>query len=122
MNFLFIMADEHNRAMMGNAGHPLVKTPHLDALADRGTRFTSAYSNCPICVPARASIATGRYNHEICYWDNATAYDGRVSGWGHRLQNAGVDLMVVVIDLGTNFLVGSILIADSICQRADVAV
>ncbi|MEE2957329.1 MAG: sulfatase-like hydrolase/transferase [Pseudomonadota bacterium] len=90
MNVLFIMADEHNRAMMGNAGHPLVKTPHLDALAGRGTRFTSAYSNCPICVPARASIATGRYNHDIRYWDNATAYDGRVQGWGHRLQEEAI--------------------------------
>ena len=35
-NFLFIMADEHNRAMMGCSGHPLVKTPNLDALAARG--------------------------------------------------------------------------------------
>lgn len=89
-NLLFIMADEHNRAMMSCSGHPLVKTPNLDALAARGTRFTNAYTNCPICVPARASIATGRYNHEIRYWDNATAYDGRVPGWGHRLQEAGV--------------------------------
>jgi len=89
-NLLFIMADEHNRAMMGCSGHALVKTPNLDALASRGTRFTNAYTNSPICVPARASLATGRYNHEIRYWDNATAYDGRVSGWGHKLQNAGI--------------------------------
>ena len=89
-NLLFIMADEHNRAMMSCSGHPLVKTPNLDALAARGTRFTNAYTNCPICVPARASIATGRYNHDIRYWDNATAYDGRIKGWGHRLQDAGV--------------------------------
>jgi choline-sulfatase len=89
-NLLFIMADEHNRAMMSCSGHPLVKTPNLDALAARGTRFTNAYTNCPICVPARASIATGRYNHDIRYWDNATAYDGRIKGWGHRLQDAGI--------------------------------
>lgn len=31
---------------------------------------------CPVCVPARASLATGRYMHEIGYWDNAIAYDG----------------------------------------------
>ena len=59
-NLLFIMADEHNRAMMGCSGHALVKTPNLDALAARGTRFTNAYTNSPICVPARASLATGR--------------------------------------------------------------
>ena len=89
-NLLFIMADEHNRSMMGCSGHPHVKTPNLDALAETGTRFTNAYTNCPICVPARASLATGRYNNEIRYWDNATAYDGRVAGWGHRLQESGV--------------------------------
>jgi choline-sulfatase len=88
-NMLILMSDEHNPKMMGSAGHPLVKTPHLDALAARGTRFSQAYTNCPICVPARASFATGRYVHELEYWDNAIAYDGRVEGWGHRLQDAG---------------------------------
>jgi choline-sulfatase len=89
-NLLVIMADEHNPKMLGCAGHPLVKSPHLDELAARGTRFDAAYTNCPICVPARASFATGRYVHEIEYWDNAMGYDGRVPGWGHRLQEAGV--------------------------------
>lgn len=88
-NMLIVMSDEHNPKMMGCAGHPLVKTPHLDALAARGTRFSEAYTNCPICVPARASFATGRYVHEHGYWDNAIAYDGRIQGWGHRLQEAG---------------------------------
>ena len=88
-NLLFIMSDEHNPKMLGCAGHPLVRTPNLDRLADGGTRFTAAYTNCPICVPARASFATGRYVHEIGYWDNAMGYDGRVPGWGHRLQDAG---------------------------------
>ncbi len=89
-NLLVIMADEHNPKMLGCAGHPLVQTPNLDALAARGTRFDRAYTNSPICVPARASFATGRYVHDIGYWDNAIAYDGRVKGWGHHLQDAGV--------------------------------
>lgn len=62
----------------------------LDRLAARGTRFSAAYTPSPICVPARASLATGRRVHDIGYWDNATAYDGRVPGWGHALQAAGV--------------------------------
>ena len=66
-----------------------MQTPLLDRLADSGTRFDSAYTNCPICVPARASLATGRYVHEIGYWDNAHPYDGRVPGWGHRLIDVG---------------------------------
>lgn len=89
-NLLILMSDEHNASMMGCAGHPLARTPNLDVLAARGTRFVDAYTSCPICVPARASFATGRHIHDIEYWDNSIAYDGRVPSWGHRLQQAGV--------------------------------
>ena len=88
-NLLFILSDQHARRFSGCYGHPLVKTPHLDALARRGTRFTQAYTPAPICVPARASLATGRYVHEIGYWDNATPYLGTPDSWGHRLQRNG---------------------------------
>ncbi len=89
-NLLVIMSDEHNPKMLGCAGHDLVRTPNLDSLAARGTRFSAAYTTCPICVPARASFATGQYVHQNGYWDNAIAYDGRVESWGHRLQAAGM--------------------------------
>src|SRR6478752_7197998 len=56
-NVLFILSDEHQHNLMGCAGHPLIKTPALDALAQRGTRFSNAYTPSPICVPARASLA-----------------------------------------------------------------
>ncbi|MEM9028090.1 MAG: sulfatase-like hydrolase/transferase [Pseudomonadota bacterium] len=88
-NMLFIMSDEHNADFMGCAGHSQVQTPTLDRLAARGSLFDSAYTNCPICVPARASFATGRYVHDCGYWDNADPYDGKVQGWGHRLQAQG---------------------------------
>jgi len=87
-NLVFIMADEHNASFLGCAGHPMVKTPNLDALAASGTRFTNAYTPSPLCVPARASMATGRYVHDIGYWDGAIAYDGKVPGWQHRLQKS----------------------------------
>ena len=64
-NLLFLLSDEHNPGCAGFRGHPLVKTPNLDRLAARGTDFTAAYTSCPICVPARASLATGRHVHEI---------------------------------------------------------
>ena len=48
-----------------------------------------------MCVPARASLATGRYVHQIGYWDNAIAYDGRVAGWGHRLQAEGMPVEAI---------------------------
>jgi len=88
-NLLFVISDQHNRDALGCYGHPFVQTPHLDALAARGTRFTSAYTTCPICVPARASLATGRYVHQTGHWDNAFPYFGEPRGWGHRLIDAG---------------------------------
>ena len=94
-NVLFIMSDEHQQKSSGCYGHPFVKTPTIDALAASGTRFTNAYTNSPICVPARASFATGRYVHDIGYWDNAHAYEGRVEGWGHALQKAGMQCLSI---------------------------
>ena len=88
-NLLFIMSDEHNPKMLGCYGHDVVRTPNLDRLAEQGTRFTAAYTNSPICIPARAAFATGRYVHETRYWDNAHPYDGAVRSWGHRLQDEG---------------------------------
>ncbi|MGI9407834.1 MAG: sulfatase-like hydrolase/transferase [Hyphomicrobiaceae bacterium] len=85
-NLLIIMSDEHNAEIVGCAGHAQVKTPHLDELAARGTRFTNAYTPSPICVPARAAFHTGRHVHETGYWDSAQPYDGRIPTWGHRLH------------------------------------
>ncbi len=91
-NMLIIMSDEHQARAMSCADHQVAKTPHLDALASRGLRFTNAYTPSPICVPARASFATGRYAHETRLWDNAMPYDGSVPGWGHALQDKGVSV------------------------------
>ena len=88
-NLVFIMSDEHNADFMGVSGHGVVQTPNLDRLAASGTRFSNAYTNCPICVPARASFATGRYVHDCGYWDNADPYDGAIASWGHRLIAQG---------------------------------
>ncbi|MDE0208947.1 MAG: sulfatase-like hydrolase/transferase, partial [Boseongicola sp.] len=88
-NFLIIMSDEHQARALGCAKHPLARTPSLDKLAGRGVRFTSAYTPSPICVPARASFATGRHVHRLRCWDNAMPYSGSVRGWGHALQDMG---------------------------------
>ncbi len=89
------MSDEHNPKVMGCAGNPVIETPNLDALARRGTRFTSAYTTCPICVPARASFAVGKYVHQIGYWDNADAYDGAMPSWHHLLRARGHEVVSI---------------------------
>lgn len=89
-NVIVIMSDEHNPQVLGCAGHPIVKTPNLDALAARGTYFVNAYTPSPICVPARAAFATGLRVHQTRHWDNAMPYHGETRGWGHVLQDAGI--------------------------------
>ncbi|QQO20609.1 sulfatase-like hydrolase/transferase [Bradyrhizobium diazoefficiens] len=89
-NVIIIMSDEHNARIMGCAGNPIAKTPHLDSLAARGVRFTNAYTPSPICVPARAAFATGFRVHQTRHWDNAMPYRGSPLGWGHALQRKGI--------------------------------
>src|ERR1700744_423801 len=58
-DILFIMPDQMRGDSMACVGHPVVKTPHLDALANEGALFQHAYSPCPSCIPARHSLLTG---------------------------------------------------------------
>jgi choline-sulfatase len=94
-NLLILMSDEHNPKVMGCAGHPVIETPNMDALARAGTRFSSAYTTCPICVPARAAFAVGKYVHQIGYWDNADGYDGAIPSWHHRLRARGHEVVSI---------------------------
>ena len=94
-NVLIIISDEHRKDAMGCAGHPFVKTPNLDALAARGTRFTNAYTPSPMCVPTRASIACGDHVHKIRHWDSATPYDGKIRSWMHHLRDNGVETVSI---------------------------
>jgi len=57
----------------------------------RGTGFENAYCASPLCVPARASLATGRFPHQTGYWDSSMAYDGRFDSWMKRLREAGYE-------------------------------
>lgn len=88
-NVLFIMSDQHARHITGCYGNEIIRTPNIDSIARSGTRFDSAYTPSPICVPARACFATGLYVHRNGYWDNAHPYDGVVRGWGHELIGRG---------------------------------
>lgn len=88
-NVIVIMTDEMRRDCVSAYGNPHVHTPHIDALSARGIRFEAAYTPSPICVPARAAIATGRYVHETRCWTNAQPYTGTPDSWHHRLRASG---------------------------------
>jgi arylsulfatase A-like enzyme len=59
-NVLFILTDQQRWDALGCAGNSEIITPNIDRLAKGGVQFTNAYSSCPVCVPARSSILTGR--------------------------------------------------------------
>lgn len=92
-NILLLMADQHAAHMMSAAGATHVSTPHLDALAASGTRFTRAYTTFPLCVPARASLVTGRYPHQLGILGNAgdAPEPARSGSLGHALRACGYD-------------------------------
>ena len=59
-NIVLIITDQMRGDCLSVSGHPVVETPNLDMLAARGVNFTSAYSSCPSCIAARASLFTGQ--------------------------------------------------------------
>ena len=60
-NFVFFLVDDLGWADVGCFGSSFYETPHIDALAASGMRFTNGYAACPVCSPTRASIMTGRH-------------------------------------------------------------
>lgn len=88
-NVLIICSDEHARSTLGCYGNDVIQTPTLDKLASRGVRFTRAYTPSPICIPARACLATGLNVFENRCWSSAEPYHGQCESYMHRLRAAG---------------------------------
>lgn len=88
-NVLVLMSDEHTRSVLGAYGNPLAQTPTLDRLAADGVRFSDAYTPSPICIPARASFATGLPVFEHRCWSSAEPYYGQQPSWMGRLRARG---------------------------------
>jgi arylsulfatase A-like enzyme len=59
-NFILFITDQHRADFVGCYGHPVVRTPHIDSIAARGTAFDRFYVASPVCMPNRASLMTGR--------------------------------------------------------------
>jgi arylsulfatase len=88
-NILFLMTDQHRWDALGCAGG-WVRTPAIDRLAQEGVRFPNAYTNAPVCVPARASLATGLYPHNTGVWRNKSyTLAADAPTWMRAVRNAG---------------------------------
>ena len=88
-NILIIQADQLAPQFLASYGHPLVKTPTIDKLADEGVVFDSAYTNSPLCAPSRFVMMSGRQPSKIAAWDNAVEFSSEVPTFSHYLAAEG---------------------------------
>jgi arylsulfatase A-like enzyme len=79
-NVIFIMSDDQGTVDVGCYGSNDLVTPHLDALAGRGVRFTQFYAVAPVCSPSRAALLTGRYPARVGLTENAASQPGGKAG------------------------------------------
>jgi choline-sulfatase len=88
-NILFVMFDQLAPQSLPCYGHRLVQAPNLQALADGGVVFDSAYCNSPLCAPSRFSMMAGRLPSRIGAWDNAAEFASSVPTFAHYLRRLG---------------------------------
>jgi len=88
-NVLVILCDDLRWNALGFAGHPHVKTPHIDRLAAEGIVFENAFCTTSLCSPSRASILSGLYAHSHGVTNNFTEYPTQLMSFPKQLQGAG---------------------------------
>ncbi len=88
-NLLILMADQLSACALPCYGDAVARTPHIDALADRGVVFDAAYCNSPLCAPSRGVLTYGRLPSGTGVHDNAAEFPSQVPGFAHYLRHAG---------------------------------
>ncbi len=95
-NFLFFITDQQRADWLGCYGHPVLKTPNIDSIAAKGTRFENFHAASPVCMPNRASLLTGRYPslHGLRYNgcvlpENANTFVDVLAGAGYHTAAIG---------------------------------
>jgi len=89
LNIIFILTDDHRWDAMSSMGHPFIKTPHLDKLADDGILFENTFVTTSLCSPSMASFLTGQYAHRHGVVTNYTPWDNRNVTFVELLRTAG---------------------------------
>ena len=93
-NFLVILSDQHNPQNLGCGGDRLVRTPHLDGLAERGLTFDNTYCAAPLCVPSRMTFLTGRHCSDIGVWTNGCSLASDIPTFAHGLGLAAYETVL----------------------------
>ena len=94
-NVVFILADDHRYDAMGFMGNPLVKTPNIDLIAQRGAHLRNAFVTTSLCSPSRATILTGLYAHQHRVVDNNSPVPAGTVFFPQYLQKAGYQTALV---------------------------
>lgn len=92
---LIVMLDQLRADSLGCAGHPMIRTPAIDAMAAQGLRFTGVHTVSPVCQPSRVSFATGRYPHNHGIWHNRGELPVNYPTFFTALRDAGYTSAVV---------------------------
>lgn len=90
-NILLLTCDQWRGDSLGAAGHPVVRTPHTDALARQGVTFLRHYAGSAPCAPARACLYTGLYQMTNRVCRNGTPLDDRHDNIARAARRAGYD-------------------------------
>ena len=88
-NILFILLDDLRADTLGYAGHPYVKTPQIDRIANEGVNFKNAFCTTSLCSPSRASLLSGVYAHKHGVTNNFTEFPAAMNSFPKVLQHAG---------------------------------
>ncbi len=88
-NILLIVSDQLSAPFLPAYGHKVVKTPHLDRLAEDGVVFDNAYTNSPLCAPARATLMSGLLPSRTGAYDNAAEFRSAIPTFAHYLRLEG---------------------------------
>ena len=88
-NILLIMTDQHRWDYLGGYGAGFVDTPNIDRLAASGFRFANAFTNAPLCAPARIGLATGLHPARLGTLDNSCYLPRQLPTYYQRLRDNG---------------------------------
>ena len=88
-NVVLVMADDQGWGQTGYYNHPVLKTPHLDAMAANGLRFDRFYAGGPVCSPTRASVLTGRTHDRTGVFSHGYALRDQEKPLPKAMQKAG---------------------------------
>ena len=94
-NILLVMADQLSAPYLRSYGGDTVMSPAVDRLAAEGVVFERAYSNSPLCAPARFSMMSGQLNSRIGAYDNASEFPAGIPTFAHYLRAGGYQTSLV---------------------------